>query len=236
MADNFLNLTGLTRFKNKLDNLFADKQDLLVSGANIKTLNGKSILGDGDIEIAYTAIYGTTTFTDLLTALSGDKAVIIKDIPYNGDNITVLVNWWGETSTGVEIDSITIAQKDLCDVDITVSSANSWTATFANRDPFMLLDFNQPINVSIPYCTEDIANTAIPNVDVNITNEMGVNWAIASLAKYEVKDSSGARINCWPVCQFSMNGQKTLRLRMMCAGTSRKTAASINGAILLKHR
>lgn len=105
-----------------------------------------------------------------------------------------------------------------------------------SKDPFMLLDFNQTINVAIPFCSEEIANTSIPNVDINITDEMGANWAIASLAKYEVTDASGKRINCFPVCMFSMNGQKTLRLRMMCCGTSRKTATKIAGAILLKHR
>ena len=47
---------------------------------------------------------------------------------------------------------------------------------------------------------------------------------------------TGNRINCWPVCQFSMNGQKTLRLRMMCGGTTDKVAKRISGAILLKHR
>lgn len=105
-----------------------------------------------------------------------------------------------------------------------------------SKDPFMLLDFNQTINVNIPYCTENIANTSIPNIDISISEELGANWAIAALAKYEVTNSSNQRINCWPVCSFSMNTQKTLRLRMMCAGTSKQAATKIAGAILLKRR
>lgn len=105
-----------------------------------------------------------------------------------------------------------------------------------SKDPFMLMDFNQTLDLSLPYCTENIANTSIPNVDVVISDELGAEWAIASLAKYEVKNANSQRVNCWPVCSFSMNGQKTLRIRMMCAGTSRQTVASINGAILLKRR
>ena len=215
-----------------------NKQDTLVSGTNIKTINGESLLGSGDVEVAYTAIYGETTYADLITALSGDKAVIIKDVPYNGDYLTVLVNWWNDTGTAVEIESITTAQGDLCDASVTVTSENMWTSAFVSRDPFMLLDFQQQINATIPSVTVDISNTSIPNVDVSISEELGANWAIASLAKYEVWDatSGGNRLNVMPICMFSMNTQKTLRLRMMAAGPNSKNARRISGAILLKHR
>lgn len=105
-------------------------------------------------------------------------------------------------------------------------------------EPFRLMDFNQQLNITIPSCQTDIANTSVPNVDIAISGTVAEEFAIASLAKYEVYDAAngGNRINCWPVCQFSMNGQKTLRLRMMCAGPNGKTARRIQGAILLKHR
>lgn len=105
----------------------------------------------------------------------------------------------------------------------------------AGKNAFMLYDFNQSINITIPPVTQDLANTQIPNVDITISDEMAVTWAIAALAKYEVKDSSG-RINAFQVCSFSMNGQKTLRLRMMVGGTLSKNAINISGAVLLKHR
>lgn len=37
--------------KDKINDLITDKQDLLISGTNIKTINGESILGSGDIVI-----------------------------------------------------------------------------------------------------------------------------------------------------------------------------------------
>jgi hypothetical protein len=37
--------------KDKINDLTTDKQDLLISGTNIKTINGESILGNGDIVI-----------------------------------------------------------------------------------------------------------------------------------------------------------------------------------------
>lgn len=37
--------------KTEIDELLSNKQDVLVSGTNIKTINGQSILGEGNIEI-----------------------------------------------------------------------------------------------------------------------------------------------------------------------------------------
>ena len=110
-------------------------------------------------------------------------------------------------------------------------------------EPFRLKDFNQQINITIPLVSQEISNTNIPNVDIDLniidpTGALNEQFAIAGLAKYEVYDatSGGNRINVFPVCSFSMNSQRVLRVRMMCAGTSAKTARRIQGAILLKHR
>lgn len=116
--------------------------------------------------------------------------------------------------------------------------ADLQTQIDALGEPFRLMDFNQTLNITIPSVTTDVANTSIPNVDVIITGTVADEFAVASLAKYEVYDaaSGGNRLNVVPVCMFSMNGQKTLRVRMMCAGPNSKTAKRIQGAILLKHR
>lgn len=121
---------------------------------------------------------------------------------------------------------------------IPVQSVNGMTGDVVVPDPFMLLDFGHIIDVSIPSCLNDIANTSIPNVDVSITDKLGAEWSIASIAKYEVFDAEtgGNRINVFPVCMFSMNRQKTLRMRMMAAGPNEKHAKRISGALLLKHR
>ena len=190
----------------------------------------------GTLETAYIAIYGVTTYADLRAALTAGKTVIVKEIPHNGESITMLTNWHSVSGTQIDMEGITTALNDIWDIDVTVTSSSIWSSSFVSQDPFMLLDFAQTISVTIPVCTKNIANTQIPNVDISITDEMGVNWAIASLAKFEVKNDSGQRINAWPVCQFSMNGQKTLRLRMMCGGNADTAAANISGAILLKHR
>ena len=110
-------------------------------------------------------------------------------------------------------------------------------------EPFRLQDFNQQINVEIPSITTDVANTSIPNVDIDLnvidpSGALNESFAIAGLVKYEVYDatSGGNRLNVTPICSFSMNSQRVLRARMMCAGSASKTARRIQGAILLKHR
>ena len=46
----YLDLDGLSTFKSNIDNT---KQDTLVSGTNIKTINGNSLLGSGNINLPY---------------------------------------------------------------------------------------------------------------------------------------------------------------------------------------
>jgi hypothetical protein len=59
------------------------KQDTLVSGTNIKTINGGSLLGSGDLTISSAASWGDITGTlssqsDLNTALSGKQSTLVS--------------------------------------------------------------------------------------------------------------------------------------------------------------
>ena len=51
MSKKLLDLDGLTRYDGKIKQVISDKQDTLVSGTNIKTINGNSILGSGNITV-----------------------------------------------------------------------------------------------------------------------------------------------------------------------------------------
>ena len=106
-------------------------------------------------------------------------------------------------------------------------------------EPFRIKQWgSNALNVEIPTCTEDISNTAIAKMVFSIDNVEGAAYQIVGMLAYEVFDaaSGGNRINCWPVCQFTGNGQKELSVRWMCGGTTRKTAKRINAWVLLKHR
>ena len=190
------------------------------------------------------------------TVGTGSAKMDIVSNPTAGDVLTTDANGQAQDS-GVGINSVAL-KSELPTIDQTFdgTSANaqsgvaiqSQVTNLQNQidglgEPFRLQDFTQQINLTIPHCNQDIPNTSIPNVDIDLnvidpTGALNQSFAIAGLAKYEVYDatSGGNRINCWPVCSFSMNSQRVLRVRMMCAGTTGKTALRIAGALLLKHR
>lgn len=106
-------------------------------------------------------------------------------------------------------------------------------------EPFRVKQWSSStLNTTIPVCTSDIANASIGNMDFTIDDVEGADYQVVGMVAYEVFDaaSGGNRINCWPVCQFTMNTQKTLRVRWMCGGTAQKTAKRISAWVLLKHR
>lgn len=48
MSDKIINIDSLKHYNDKIDQI---KQDILVSGTNIKTINGESILGEGNLTV-----------------------------------------------------------------------------------------------------------------------------------------------------------------------------------------
>lgn len=104
-------------------------------------------------------------------------------------------------------------------------------------EPFRVKEWNVTnLTTVIPTCTTDIANTSIDKFLYKITGQEATDYQIVGMIAYQVTDSSGSRINCWPVCQFTGQGQTELNVRFMCGGTTNKTAARLQGWVLLKHR
>lgn len=106
-------------------------------------------------------------------------------------------------------------------------------------EPFRVKNWaSNAINVEIPTCTSDLSNTQIAKTVFSIDGQEGIDYQVVGMIAYEVFDAAigGNRINCWPVCQFTGNGQKELSVRWMCGGTSDKIAKRINAWVLLKHR
>lgn len=63
----------------QLNNLSTNKQDTLVSGENIKTVNGNSLLGSGNIEIKDTNIIDNLNSTSATDALSANMGRVLKE-------------------------------------------------------------------------------------------------------------------------------------------------------------
>ena len=106
-------------------------------------------------------------------------------------------------------------------------------------EPFRVVNWSSnTLNVTIVPCTSDAGNTSLEKMIFSIDNATGAEYQIVGMIAYEVFDaaSGGNRVNCWPVCQFTGNGQKELSVRWMCGGTTNKVAKRINAWVLLKHR
>ena len=57
----------------------SSKQNVLVSGTNIKTINGSSLLGSGDIETPVTTVNNTLTSTSTTEALSANQGMVLNE-------------------------------------------------------------------------------------------------------------------------------------------------------------
>lgn len=64
MGIKIIDITGLNRFltnvKEYIENLLISKQDTLISGTTIKSVNGESILGSGNLSIGNKSLITTT--------------------------------------------------------------------------------------------------------------------------------------------------------------------------------
>ena len=70
MADKFISLDRLSLIKNWVVGLLGSKQDALVSGTNLKTVNGQSLLGSGNINTF--GVYEALTIDEVGAYFSGD--------------------------------------------------------------------------------------------------------------------------------------------------------------------
>lgn len=91
--DKFLNLADLAHFWGRIKAKLDGKQNALVSGTNIKTINNENLLGSGNIDIhgddVFVAVYEQTSYADVTAAIDASK-VIMLDMPANHNlfNIT----------------------------------------------------------------------------------------------------------------------------------------------------
>lgn len=103
-------------------------------------------------------------------------------------------------------------------------------------EPFRVKKWAANLNVTVPSCTQDMANTDIPKLVFRITGQEATDYQVVGMIAYEVFDASGKRMNYIPVCQFTGQNQTELSVRGCVMGPDPKAAASISAWVLLKHR
>ena len=138
-TEQWVNEQGFLKEHQDISNLatkaeLATKQDVLVSGTNIKTINGTSLLGSGNIVIEASADNVPTLQTNkegttnnyIYSSGRSDKYGVISDfytaISYSADKASIHTDWyyWGNTdeymvdgSAGWSIDGATTSQAGL---------------------------------------------------------------------------------------------------------------------------
>lgn len=89
MTKKYLDLDGLKNFWEKLvifiNKHLSLKQDTLVSGTNIKTINSESILGDGELSVGTITTVDANEYVDDVETTEITSAILEGFIPLSRD-------------------------------------------------------------------------------------------------------------------------------------------------------
>lgn len=123
--------------KSYVDNGLATKQDTLVSGTNVKTINNESILGSGNIVISGgdpTPVVDSLDSTSTTSALSANQGKVLKgyvDNTYTKSEVDNLLSPITEVIPSEATSSNQLADKAFVNSSIATNTAN-FIDTFAN--------------------------------------------------------------------------------------------------------
>lgn len=134
--------TALPSFQSQIDTLSSSKQDTLVSGTNIKTVNSTSLLGSGNVAVQPTLVSGTNIKTINSTSLLGSGnisiPVITVDSSMSSSSTNPVQNKVVNTALAGKVDGFTMSfygqwsggphAVKFCEVDY--STANSENGIF----------------------------------------------------------------------------------------------------------
>lgn len=206
------------------------KQATLVSGTNIKTINGNNILGSGDIAISGTAAWGSVTGTlsnqtDLQTALNGKLAT-----NGNGSALT------GLTAAQVALQNVTNESKATMftnpaftgtptGIGIPVyAEVTGSNATTTGQALVNITGLSVPLAINARYDFEAVMTVSTSAVTTGTA--YGVNYSVA-----------GGAVEALITGSSTSTATKTLRINALNSATSLYLATSAQtGGILIKGR
>ena len=178
-------LTNYTTTTN-LNSLLNNKQDTLVSGTNIKTINNTSLLGSGNINISGGGGTPTDVQINGTSITSNNVANILTESAY--DSTTNKIATVSDLPT-VNDGTLTI-QKNGTTIDTFTANSSS----------------NKTINVTVPTTTSDLTNNsnfAVTNANNNFSTDQTINGTITT-----TNNSNTTTIgdNSYGYCHYSTTG------------------------------
>lgn len=182
--------------------------------------------------------FGDRTVMDITDATAEAGDVLSGKVFYDrGGNRTVGTVVTVPVDTAMDSASKNAVQNKVIKAYVDTEDASLQAQIDALGEPFRLHDFNQSVSGTLLPITSNtaISGASTGRIDIDIGEEMAVNWAIASVSKWEIFNGS-TRVDAVPMYSFSMQQQRVLRMGFRTSGTSNKAFTKIQGALLLKHR
>ena len=118
------NITGDISDQTDLVNVLQGKQNSLVSGTNIKTVNNTSLLGSGNVAVQETLVSGTNIKTVNSTSVLGSGNIAVQETLVSGTNIktinnesilgsgNITIQGGGGDVTDVEVNGVSVVGSD----------------------------------------------------------------------------------------------------------------------------
>ena len=159
------NITGDISDQSDLIALFATKQDLLVSGVNIKTVNGISLLGPGDITIVGAVQSVTGLDTDNTDPLNPIVKIAVDGVTITGD---------GTSGNPLVADIGSCNQKLIAYNNLSVTHTGNVTQTVVRsfQIPTTEIDANSVIEILAQFGSSGGAFTKTLRVYFNTSNTL----------------------------------------------------------------
>jgi hypothetical protein len=145
--------TGDNATNSQYSGLATSKQDTLVSGTNIKTVNSTSLLGSGDVAVQATLVSGTNIKTINSTSLLGSGNISVA--PASGIDATAIADGTVTSTEFQYINSLTSNAQTQIDAKTnklitTNRQTASYTLVLSDADKLVEMNVGSANNLTVP--------------------------------------------------------------------------------------
>ena len=173
------------------------KQDALVSGTNIKTINTESLLGSGDVTVQETLVSGTNIKTINSESLLGSTDIAVQVPLVSGTNIKTInsESLLGSTDIAVQVPLVSGTNIKTINSNDILGSGNIAISSQLNID-LLWTNANPTASMSAQTLTLDLSDYPIIMIEYKVSTTISVyNYALA--------EPNGERIHLQEMSDFN---------------------------------